>query len=95
MSNFINFKSAIGSADETLRNLEEEITHLFIQNYTFKYKSKAEKVLKNYVKVNSFTESESFYLGFFIGLLLVICKELPTEMFSTSLILKVQAVLNI
>ncbi len=70
VSNFINFKSAIGSADETLRNLEEEITHLFIQNFTFKYKSKAEKVLKNYVKVNSFTESQSFYLGFFIGLLL-------------------------
>ena len=70
INNFLNFKSGIGSADETLKNLEDEIVQLFVQNYTYKYKSKTEKVLKKYVEVQSFTESESFYLGFFIGLLL-------------------------
>ena len=70
ISNFINFKSGIGSSDETLKSLEEEISQLFIQHFTFKYRSKTEKVLKKYIQVNSFTESESFYLGFFIGLLL-------------------------
>ena len=70
VNNFVNFKSGIGSSDETLKSLEDEITQLFIQHFTFKYRSKAEKVLKKYVEVNSFTESETFYLGFFIGLLL-------------------------
>ena len=70
INDFINFKSGIGSSDETLKSLEDEITQLFVQNFTFKYRSKAEKVLKKYVQVNSFTESETFYLGFFIGLLL-------------------------
>ena len=70
VNNFINFKAGIGSSDETLKSLEDEITQLFIQNFTFKYRSKAEKVLKKYVEVKSFTVSETFYLGFFIGLLL-------------------------
>ena len=70
INNFINFKSGIGNYNETLKNFEDEIVQLFIHNFSFKYKSKTEKVLKKYVKVDSFTESESFYLGFFIGLLL-------------------------
>ena len=70
INNFINFKSGIGNYNETLKNFEDEIVQLFIHNFSFKYKSKTEKVLKKYAKVDSFTESESFYLGFFIGLLL-------------------------
>ena len=70
INNFINFKAGIGSSDETLKSLEDEITQLFIQHFTFKYRSKTEKVLKKFVQVNTFTESETFYLGFFIGLLL-------------------------
>ena len=70
INNFINFKSGIGSYDETLKNFEDEIVQLFVHNFSYKYKSKTEKILKKYVIVNTFTESESFYLGFFIGLLL-------------------------
>ena len=70
VNNFIKYKSGIGGAEETLKNFEDEITLLFTKNFTYKYKSKAEKVLRNYIKVRGFTESESFYLGFFIGLLL-------------------------
>ena len=70
MNDFINNKSGIGLSQETLKNFEDEITQLFTKNFAYKYKSKAEKVLKNYIKVRGFTESESFYLGFFIGLLL-------------------------
>ena len=70
INNFISFKSAIGQANETLKNLEDEITQIFIQNFTYKYKSKTDKILKKYIQTNNFTESQSFYLGFFIGLLL-------------------------
>ena len=69
INNFITFKSAIGSANETLKNLEEEVSQMFIQNFSFKYKSKTDKILKKYIHNNDFTESQSFYLGFFIGLL--------------------------
>jgi len=70
INNFISFKSAIGQANETLKNLEDEITQIFVQNFTYKYKSKTDKILKKYIQTNNFTESQSFYLGFFIGLLL-------------------------
>ena len=70
INDFIKNTSSIGRYGETLKDLEDEIVHLFIHNFSFKYKSKTEKVLKKYIKVDSFTESESFYLGFFIGLLL-------------------------
>ncbi len=70
VNDFIKNKSGIGLSQETLKNFEDEITQLFTKNFAYKYKSKAEKVLKNYIKVRGFTESESFYLGFFIGLLL-------------------------
>ena len=67
---FINFQSTIGQANETLNKLEEELSQLFIKNFSYKYKSKTEKILKRYIQINSLTESQSFYLGFFIGLLL-------------------------
>ena len=70
INNFIYYKSTIGEYDNTLKDLENEIVQLFIQNFTYKYKSKTEKILKKYVQINTFTESESFYLGFFIGLLI-------------------------
>ena len=70
VNDFIKNKSGIGLSQETLKNFEDEITQLFTKNFAYKYKSKAEKVLRNYIKVRGFTESESFYLGFFIGLLL-------------------------
>ena len=70
INDFIKNTSSIGRYGETLKDLEDEIVHLFIHNFSFKYKSKTEKVLKKYIKIDSFTESESFYLGFFIGLLL-------------------------
>ena len=46
------------------------MTQLFVQNYSFKYKSKTEKYLKKCIQKNNFTELQSFYLGFFIGLLI-------------------------
>ena len=70
INDFISFKSAIGSADETLKSLDDEISQLFVQNYAYKYKSKTDKILKKYIQINTLTESQSFYLGFFIGLLL-------------------------
>ena len=70
INDFINFKSQIGNAIETLKSLEDEITQIFVKNFSYKYKSKTDKILKKYILMNTFTESQSFYLGFFIGLLL-------------------------
>ena len=70
IKNFITFQSKIGNAKETLDSLKEEVTQLFVQNFSSKYSSKSEKELKKCVQNNNFTESQSFYLGFFIGLLI-------------------------
>jgi len=70
INDFINYKSPLGTANETLKSLEDEVEQMFIKNFSYKYKSKTEKILKKYVQKNAFTESQSFYLGFFIGLLI-------------------------
>ena len=70
ISDFISFKSSIGSAEETLKSLKDEITQTFVQNFSFKYRSKAEKVLKQCIQDRTFTEIQSFYLGVFVGLLI-------------------------
>jgi hypothetical protein len=70
VNDFIKNKSNFGTADDELKKFEEEITQIFVQNYTYKYKSKTEKILKKYVLKNDITETQSFYLGFFIGLLI-------------------------
>jgi hypothetical protein len=56
INNFISFKSAIGTSNETLKNLEDEITETFVQNFTYKYKSKTENILKKYIQDNNLTE---------------------------------------
>ena len=70
ISDFISFKSSIGSAEETFKSLKDEITQTFVQNFSFKYKSKTEKVLKQCIQNRTFTDSQTFYLGFFVGLLI-------------------------
>ena len=70
INNFISFKSNIGRSKDTFNSIKDEITQLFIENFSFKYRSKTEKVLKQCIQNNNFTESQSFYLGFFIGLLI-------------------------
>ena len=70
INDFINYKSPLGTANETLKSLEDEVEQMFIKNFSYKHKSKTEKILKKYVQKNAFTESQSFYLGFFIGLLI-------------------------
>ena len=70
VNDFIKNKSNFGAADDELKKFEEEITQMFVQNFAYKYKSKTEKILKKYVLKNDITETQSFYLGFFIGLLI-------------------------
>ena len=70
ISDYISYRSSIGSAEDDFKSLKEEITQLFEDNYSFKYKSKTEKVLKKCVQDINLSESQSFYLGFFIGLLI-------------------------
>ena len=66
VNDFIANKSNICLAKKKFDSFKEELTQLFIQNYSFKYKSKIEKVLKKCIESNNFTESQSFYLGFFL-----------------------------
>ena len=70
ISDFVSFKSSLGSAEDTYKSLKDEITQAFVQNFSFKYRSKTEKVLKQCILNKTFTESQTFYLGFFVGLLI-------------------------
>ena len=70
INEFINYQSSIGQYNDTLKNLEVEIEQCFEENFSFKYRSKTDKILKKYLKIKTITESQSFYLGLFIGFLL-------------------------
>ena len=70
INEFINFQSSIGQYSETLTHLENELEQTFEQNFSFKYGTKTIKILRKYLKVKTITESQSFYLGLFIGFLL-------------------------
>ena len=70
VNEFINYQSSIGQYADTLKSLESEIEQCFEENFSFKYKSKTDKILKKYLKVKTITEMQSFYLGLFIGFLL-------------------------
>ena len=66
----INDTLFIGSYIEILNGLDKELEQCFEENFSFKYGSKTEKILKKYLKVKTITEIQSFYLGLFIGLLI-------------------------
>ena len=70
INEFINYQSSIGQYGETLKNLELEIEQCFEENFSYKYGSKTIKTLRKYLKVKTITESQSFYLGLFLGFLL-------------------------
>ena len=70
INEFINYQSSIGQYSDTLKSLEVEIEQCFEENFYFKYHSKTDKILKKYLKIKTITESQSFYLGLFIGFLL-------------------------
>ncbi len=70
VNEFINYQSSIGQYGDTLKSLEVEIEQCFGENFSFKYGSKTDKILKKYLKIKTITESQSFYLGLFIGFLL-------------------------
>ena len=70
INEYINFQSSIGQYADTLKSIDNELEQCFEDNFSFKYRSKTDKILKKYLKVKTITESQSFYLGLFIGLLL-------------------------
>ena len=70
INEYINFQSSIGQYADTLKSIDNELEQCFEENFSFKYRSKTDKILKKYLKVKTITESQSFYLGLFIGLLL-------------------------
>lgn len=63
-------KLDISKSKTELDILIDELTKLFNVYFIDKYKSGTNKRLKSYTEGNKFTQSQSFYLGFFIGLLL-------------------------
>ena len=70
IDDYIVNKSNFGTYDSTLKGLENELEQLFEENFYFKYHSKTDKILKKYLKIKTLTESQSFYLGLFMGLLI-------------------------
>ena len=70
INDFILYQSSIGQYGDTLKGLENEVQQCFEENFTYKYRSKVDKILKKYLNVKTITESQSFYLGLFIGFLI-------------------------
>lgn len=70
INDFILYQSSIGQYGDTLKSLENEVQQCFEENFTHKYRSKVDKILKKYLNVKTITESQSFYLGLFIGFLI-------------------------
>ena len=70
INDFILYQSSIGQYADTLKSLENEVQQCFEENFTYKYRSKVDKILKKYLNVKTITESQSFYLGLFIGFLI-------------------------
>ena len=70
INDFILYQSSIGQYGDTLKSLENEVQQCFEENFTYKYRSKIDKILKKYLNVKTITESQSFYLGLFIGFLI-------------------------
>ena len=70
INDFILYQSSIGQYGDTLKSLENEVQQCFEENFTYKYRSKVDKILKKYLNVKTITESQSFYLGLFIGFLI-------------------------
>ena len=72
INDFIQNHTELLTSNESLRELKENIIKLFTYYFSGKYKNKTHKILKSYLTNTKLTSTESFYLGFFIGLLFFI-----------------------
>jgi hypothetical protein len=72
INDFIETNTELSTSKENLRELKDNISKLFGHYFSGKYKKRTHKILKSYLTNTKLTESESFYLGFFIGLLFFI-----------------------
>ena len=63
-------KLDLSTAKKDTDSILDELTMMFNVYFVNKYKGKTSKVLKSYNEANKFTQTQSFYLGFFIGLLI-------------------------
>ena len=69
ITNFYKNNTELHLARQTFLDINEEIQKIFMNNFSDKYKGNTYSILKDYIKINKMTESQGFYLGFFIGLL--------------------------
>ena len=69
INDFIENNTELLNSQDKLREMKDNISKTFIHYFSGKYKKKTHKILKSYLANVKLTETESFYLGFFIGLL--------------------------
>ena len=72
INDFIENNTELLNSQDKLREMKDNISKTFIHYFSGKYKKKTHKILKSYISTVKLTETESFYLGFFIGLLFFI-----------------------
>ena len=72
INEFMQNHTELLTSNESLRELKDNISKLFTYYFSGKYKNKTHKILKSYLTNTKLTSTESFYLGFFIGLLFFI-----------------------
>ncbi len=49
-----------------------DIEKLFLEHFVSKYSYKTNKILKEYISPQTFTEVQSFYFGFSVGIILIL-----------------------
>ena len=69
---FIENHTELLTSEATIRELKDNLNKLFNHYFSGKYKKSTHRILKSYLTSTRLTETESFYLGFFIGLLFFI-----------------------
>ena len=69
INDFIENNTELLNSNDKLREMKDDISKTFTHYFSGKYKKKTHKILKSYLANVKLTETESFYLGFFIGLL--------------------------
>ena len=65
-------KSKLVNALQKLREEQTEIETIFSEFFYYKYSSNAIKILKDFASQTFFTQFQSFYFGFFLGILLIL-----------------------
>ena len=72
INDFIQKNEFLSSPFKLINDINSEIEKIFFNNFFEKYSNKSIQILKDYINPRYFTQTQSFYLGFFSGILFLL-----------------------